>query len=233
MSNTEKYANEKTQRGQNKAKMLKLLRENAAKEGKKEELDRSKPLWERQEKESAKAYEAFELYLQQHPTTRTQARVNEMLGKKSSQVSNWSTRWSWVERADVWDRHNEEIRRQAFIAESKKMAERHARSAQVYISALIQPAMAILKKVQDDPEWLGNLFERNPGKAMDVLAKLSKALPVVINVERMARGQPIGITEERTVTEDTITRDEIMRSIENEEDARAINAVFDRLRAVS
>ena len=72
--------------------------------------------WERLQEESARAYHAFELYIEFPVTERSLARVTAKLQEErggrgagvghtgaSSRVEKWSSAYRWVERAAAWD----------------------------------------------------------------------------------------------------------------------------------
>ena len=86
--------------------------------------------WERQPKESLKAYEALYLYLQLGDE-RSTAKVAQQLGKSKALMDRWSSAWHWVQRSRDYD---QELRRKEFAdkkAEIKKMQERQMRTAQL------------------------------------------------------------------------------------------------------
>lgn len=63
----------------------------------------NKKLWERQEKESPQAYEAFTVY-RDLGVGRTFAAVAEKLQKSVSLIHRWKDKWDWEIRADAWDK---------------------------------------------------------------------------------------------------------------------------------
>ena len=60
--------------------------------------------WERQPKESARAYEAFDLYLKMGPE-RSLRKVGQELGKSNTLISRWSSAWNWQERCRDYDNY--------------------------------------------------------------------------------------------------------------------------------
>ena len=86
--------------------------------------------WERQPKESLKAYEALYLYLQLGDE-RSCAKVAKQLGKSTTIIERWCSAWHWVQRSREYDT---ELRRKELAdkkAEIKKMRERQMRTAQL------------------------------------------------------------------------------------------------------
>lgn len=60
------------------------------------------PLWEMQPGESMIAYDAFRHYRDLGPS-RTLRRSAEMVGKTEGHLSDWSSKWLWVERVRAYD----------------------------------------------------------------------------------------------------------------------------------
>ncbi len=76
---------------------------------------RSENSWERQPGESAKAFEAFDLYCKMG-SERSLGKVGQKLGKSATLIERWSSRWNWVKRSRDYDN---EIKRQELQAEKK------------------------------------------------------------------------------------------------------------------
>lgn len=80
--------------------------------------------WERQEGESVKAYEAFQVYLNLGET-RSQRLVSEQLSKSRQLISRWSANYQWVERVAAYEN---DLQRQAHaeaVKKARQMADRH------------------------------------------------------------------------------------------------------------
>jgi hypothetical protein len=60
------------------------------------------PIYDRQEKESAKSFAAARLYFEQGPEG-SLASVAQALGKSLSLINRWSGTWQWVARAKAFD----------------------------------------------------------------------------------------------------------------------------------
>ncbi len=58
--------------------------------------------WERQPRETPQAWQGFEAY-RDREGKRSLAGVGQQLGKSTALMERWSARWSWVDRAAVWD----------------------------------------------------------------------------------------------------------------------------------
>ncbi len=69
-------------------------------------------VWERQPGETDKAYAAFVLYRDMHPSSRTMDAVRETLGQRTVRgLELWSSRFAWLERVKAYDAWVETIRR--------------------------------------------------------------------------------------------------------------------------
>ncbi len=86
--------------------------------------------WERQPKESLKAYEALYLYLQLGEE-RSCAKVAKQLGKSTTLIERWCSAWNWVNRSRDYDNelHRKELAEKK--AEIKKMQTRQMQTAQL------------------------------------------------------------------------------------------------------
>ncbi len=88
--------------------------------------------WERQPKESAKAYEAFDLYLKMG-AERSCQKVAQQLSKSDTIIKRWSSAWSWQQRVRDYDT---ELARAKFAEEKKGIREMQER--QIQLSVLLQ-----------------------------------------------------------------------------------------------
>jgi hypothetical protein len=131
--------------------------------------------WCRQLKESPKAYLSFCLY-RDAGLGRSLREVAQRLGRSLTAVAKLSSRHNWVQRAEAWDDHMEEIERRAWERECEKTAQRHA-----------QVCMLGLSKAID------GLANYNP-------ANYPEAVQAAINLmrfERLCRGLPSEIAKMR------------------------------------
>ena len=76
-------------------------------------------LWERQNDESGKAYEAFGVY-RDMGAARTVSAVARQLRKSRALIDRWKRQWNWEERARAYDR---ELERAAYEEAVKAMRE--------------------------------------------------------------------------------------------------------------
>uniref|UniRef100_A0A7C2ZYB4 Uncharacterized protein n=2 Tax=Thermorudis TaxID=1649508 RepID=A0A7C2ZYB4_9BACT len=160
-------------------------------------MTETKP-WERLPGEPAKAYHAFTIYRDLSPKERSLRRVAEVLGygrskdkkgrlKVPATIEKWSRRYRWVDRALAWDDEQDRLRREAQREAVEEMLRRHAQEA----VALQTKALQRLREL--DPS------ELSPGDVLRYFIEAAK-------LERISRGEPETITEERHPWIDAVIR---------------------------
>lgn len=133
--------------------------------------------WERQEGETARAFEAFCKYRDMGPD-RSLRKVVQALNKNLTTIAEWSSKYDWVKRVASWDAEQDRIARQQQLKEIKAMRNRHAGMAK----AMIVKAGRALQKIPDDEI-----------KASDI----SRMIEVASKLERISRGDVGEVIEER------------------------------------
>lgn len=88
---------------------------------------KSEKPWERQPKESAKAFEAFEIYCQMG-NERSIRKVAQKLLKSDCLLRRWSSQWGWQERARAYDN---ELKRLELIEAKKGFRDMQKRQMQM------------------------------------------------------------------------------------------------------
>jgi hypothetical protein len=154
--------------------------------------------WERQPAEGARAFAAFAAYRDLPASKRSLSAACAVFyhGKtaaKLRQLESWSSLWHWTQRAAAWDDEQDRLRRQAHARALQEMAERHARDA----VALQTKALARLKAL--DPNELS---------AADVLRYLVEAA----KLERLARGEPETVQEQRGESRVRVTVEDLAQA---------------------
>ena len=81
-------------------------------------------LWERQDGESGKAYEAFAVY-RDMGATRTVSAVARQLRKSRALVDRWRRQWNWAERVRDYDRELERAAHEEALKAVREMSRRH------------------------------------------------------------------------------------------------------------
>lgn len=134
--------------------------------------------WERQQGESAQAFEAFTTYLEMG-TERSIRKVGQKLDKSRTQIGKWSSTWNWQERVRSYDNELEKEARKKAIADRKAMTKRHigiamqlqkkALEALDSLSAEDMSAKDVKEfiKMATDLERLNRTLEEESSKAKD------------------------------------------------------------------
>lgn len=94
---------------------------------KKEEVTEKKP-WERLDKESTVAYDAFKVY-RDMGNERSLAKVGAQLGKSTALMERWSAQHDWQKRVLAWDDEIERVASEDLMKEIAKMRARQRKQA--------------------------------------------------------------------------------------------------------
>jgi hypothetical protein len=116
------------------------------------------------------------------------------LAKSIPLIKRWSAKYDWVERATLWDDYQELRRLEARIEEKKRMDERHLR----IINVALQKVVAAVQKADVDA------LARNFNQQVLWMSELMR-------LERMIRGEPASIEEQRQKIEVKATTEEELR----------------------
>lgn len=133
--------------------------------------------WERQEKESDKAFEAFVIY-RDMGVSRSYSKVAEKLQKSDTLINRWGRTYNWTERAGAWDDELDKETQKAQRKEIAKMRQRHADLA----SQMLEKAANALRFIPEVEI-----------KASDI----SRMVDVASKLERLSRGDVGEVIEER------------------------------------
>lgn len=98
--------------------------------------------WDRQPGESTPAFEAFQKY-RDMGVKRSHARVARELGKSTALMARWSLRWSWVTRAEAWDREQDRLWRQEQAEARREIARKHLRVGAAMMGKAVQRLQSI------------------------------------------------------------------------------------------
>lgn len=106
--------------------------------------------WERQPGESEKAFQAFVIYRDLGPLVRSVRRVRETIDKIASDAAEvgqeavksgplsrlliWSSKYSWVDRAEAWDAELDREFRDERLRSVRRMARSHDRLGRLILS---------------------------------------------------------------------------------------------------
>jgi hypothetical protein len=151
--------------------------------------------WQQQPGESPKAFQAFVVYRNMEPRERSISRVVSELNKSRSLIGRWSSRWSWVERAQEWDDYQEMRRLEVRIEEKQRMDEEHLK----IIRAMRNKALQALTELSIQ-DLASNMYE------------LRNWITDFIKYERLVMGEPESIEERREKVEIQATIEERLKT---------------------
>jgi len=166
-----------------------------------EDLEGDPEPWKRQEFDTDPSWEAFTMY-RDMGLGRSLAQVAENLGKSTTIMERWSSQRYWRYRVWMYDIHVDEQTQAEHMEEIHEMRGRHAQQARVFAQALMQPAVALLEKIRDEPEYFAQLLQADPQGTLDLVQKYAKVVPDLMKVERMSRGEPTDIHQLDAAIED-------------------------------
>lgn len=154
-------------------------------------------LWERQPGETIKGYDAFCRYrdLPAHSRSVYEAAIkfDTKFTRKDRmpprQWTEWQSKYHWVDRAAAWDSELDRKKREKQQEEIEKMAQRHASQVQAMLTALLQPATAVLQRMKNDPKAMQEqLNEKHIADLINLIVGAGKVVPGLVNAERLSRG---------------------------------------------
>lgn len=134
-------------------------------------------LWELQEGETAKQFEAFCVY-RDMGKGRSLQKVAAELSKSETLIKRWSAKNNWIKRAAAWEDEQDRLIRIELTRDIGAMRKRHADIA----NAMLVKAARALQKIPDDEI-----------KASDI----SKMIETATKLERISKGDVGEVVEER------------------------------------
>ena len=141
--------------------------------------------WERQPKESEKAFEAFAAYRDMGPK-RSHAKVAQEIGKNKGLIARWSRVHVWTSRIEAWTEEQDRLVRDELIKGVTAMRKTHADIAE----QILIKALKALKSLPVEEMTIQDI-----ARAVDVGAKL----------ERLSRGEATERTEGKSEVSGKVT----------------------------
>lgn len=142
-------------------------------------------MWERQPRETAKAWTWFKAYRDLGPT-RTRSRIHEgpdaIEGTKRSSVDKQAATWKWAERVRAYDLHMDQVEQRATELEIKRMAKRQIKMGEQFQSVGLQWVEALQERVAAADDSAIELLDRLTGNTALRFAEVG------VDIERRARG---------------------------------------------
>ncbi len=141
--------------------------------------------------ESDPAYQAFTTY-RDLGYDRSLVKVGRKLGKSETLIARWSVRWAWRIRVEEWDSDKETLKAAALNTSIQAMAERQASQAALAVEGLMVPHLA-LAKAMEDRDVVDLLATRTPSEMVKLAQSTAQSITVLMQAERLARGEPSDI----------------------------------------
>jgi hypothetical protein len=170
------------------------MTKNAKERTKRLKFDRDRPPYDRQTDETDRQWEAFMLYrnMGSDRTLRATAeKYRELHGLTSKPASTertvqmWSVRWRWRDRCAAWEREVDKKARRIALDEVARMNARHiklAESTQALAASELKKLLAKTKQTKEVTVEVGDFL---------------RVMEAGVKLERLARGEPDTIHEER------------------------------------
>ena len=156
--------------------------------------------FERQPKESAKAFDAFSVYLGLGPD-RTLALTAARVGKSKRMMEKWSLRWNWAGRVVARAAHLAEVERGAIERQAIAKAVEWAKMTESVRREAWQEAERAIAMVREARErWEAS--GRTPG-----FEGMARMLELAFKLKQFAAGMPSEIREVNTTVTGTVDVD--------------------------
>lgn len=161
----------------------------------------SRQPWERAPDETEKAFAAFAAYRDQEPAKRTLvAAARAVYGERGvlpsgapvGRIRAWCDNHEWRVRTAAYDAHNDALKLKAAERAAIDMGERHAKEAEALQMAALEPAMALLRKMQGGAQPFDAM---EPAELIRLLRSGGYVWAHVARFERLSRGVADGRVE--------------------------------------
>jgi hypothetical protein len=126
----------------------------------------------------------------------------------------WARKWQWRKRIAEWDRFLDKKKRQKAVAAVEQMKDRHI--------ALAEDLQVLGAK--ELKKWIERA--KVDKKIQVTVADLLRAVEAGVKLERLSRGEPETVAEERRVNDAEQTQNALRDIIENEEAMEAMDVVI-------
>ena len=147
--------------------------------------------WIQQPGETAKQFEAFQVYYTMPAGERSLAKVGKRLGKSTALMERWSTKNHWVDRAR---NHDKELARIAYEEEARKVKAMAARHAKLGLALQNKGIMALNDVEKEEMDLKNILLFIRQGVALERQGFFSK----LTELNREYREMDGGEDEEET-----------------------------------
>ena len=158
-----------------------------------EVIEENKP-WERQPKETDRAYSYFCTFRDMGPG-RSLAKLSVLVNKHLSPLAHLSVKFKWIERVNAWTDELERIKADAVIKELKEMTKRHSNHAQAIENVLMVPVNKFIEKMRSGQ--VGDIESMPSKELLKLIFGVADLFPKIVDTERKSRGVPTDITQQK------------------------------------
>ena len=146
-------------------------------------------LWGQRPDEGPKPFAAFQTYRDQPPMERSLRKLASLLGRSIQLISDWSSKYRWVERVKAWDQEQERLLQAQVAAERLAFAKRLAAVGTMMQTKGYGKIRTYVDRIDKD----GFEVELQPGQRyideMSV-AEATRLIETGAKLEAMGRGLP-------------------------------------------
>lgn len=150
--------------------------------------------WEQLPDESAKAFQAFQLYLNMG-IERSISKVHEKCSKSTRLIARWSSEWEWGERIRRYDTWKQQIKRAKLREKIEASAEEDYKTVTTLQSILVAPAAVLQEKMKIHIADNGSMTGFFQGSTNDALLEATVAVSRVIPNLQSAKREALGVLE--------------------------------------
>jgi len=151
--------------------------------------------WARMDGEDESHYAFFQFYCSLPSTRRTYTAIANHYKKNADNVSKIARENGWKERVAAWDDERNRIYQLEVFEELQDMGKRHGPILKDAIEAIAIPLQVMAEKMRADPEQvMEELGQKNLTQLHAMSIKSARALPNMMQTERLVRGLPTEIT---------------------------------------
>jgi hypothetical protein len=151
--------------------------------------------WARRDGEDEVHYALFQYYCSLPSPRRTFTAVAKHYGRDSANLSKVARENDWKSRVSAWDDERNRVYQLEVFEELQDMGRRHGPILKDAIEAIAIPLQVMAERMRADPEQvMEELGEKNLTQLHAMSIKSARALPNMMQTERLVRGLPTEIT---------------------------------------
>ncbi len=157
-------------------------------------VDEPEP-WDRLPEESAANFAAFVIFRGLGPK-RSYVATARHLGVAASNIGTTGRAYNWQNRAEAWDYYIDRVQQAEIAERQSRLAKDQFDMAHDALKAANAPVKALLHRMETDPEGtMAEFGAKDLAKLLKMAQDSIRLMPVLMTAQRLALGQPTGITE--------------------------------------